>query len=66
MEPLLNFNDAARLLALSPWTVRLRIREGKLKSVRLGRRVLLEQSELQRLIEEARANVRVNTSDKRP
>ena len=54
MEPLCGIEDAARLLGISPWTVRAKIREGKLRPVRLCRRVLLEQAELQRFVEEAR------------
>jgi len=54
MEPLLSVNDAARMLSISPWTIRLRIREGMLSPIRLGRRVLLEQSELQRLVNEGK------------
>jgi excisionase family DNA binding protein len=46
--------EAARLLSISPWTVRLYIRNGKLKPVRIGRRVLIEPSELQRLVEAGR------------
>ena len=57
MEPLLNIEEAARLLGLSPWTIRLRIHEGKLNPVRLGRRVLIEPSEIQRLVNEAKRGV---------
>jgi excisionase family DNA binding protein len=42
------------VLSLSPWTIRRYITDGKLKTVRLGRRVLIEPSELQRLVEEGR------------
>lgn len=50
MKQLYDINSAARLLGISPWTVRAYIRRGKLKPVRLGRRVLLEESELERLV----------------
>jgi len=56
MTQLLGVIDAARLLGISPWTVRSFIRTGKLHPIRFSRRVLLEESELQRLIEEARAH----------
>jgi excisionase family DNA binding protein len=46
MDPLLSIDESARLLSISPWTVRAKIREGKLRPVRLGRRVLLEQAKL--------------------
>jgi len=54
MEPLLNVETVAKLLALSPWTVRSKIREGKLRPLRVGRRVVLEQAELERFLDEAR------------
>jgi excisionase family DNA binding protein len=46
--------EAALALGLSPWTIRRYIAIGKLATVRLGRRVLLEPSECFRLIEEGR------------
>jgi excisionase family DNA binding protein len=62
MEPLVSVEAAARLLSLSPWTVRAKIREGKLRPVRLGRRVLLEQAELQRFVDEARSQTSTQQS----
>jgi excisionase family DNA binding protein len=50
MKQLHNVNSAARLLSISPWTVRSYIHNGKLKPVRIGRRVLLAEDELERLI----------------
>jgi excisionase family DNA binding protein len=52
MERLKNVGEAAGLLGISPWTVRGYIREGKLIPVRLGRRVLLEEAELERFVAE--------------
>ena len=46
--------EAAAALGLSHWTLRQYIREGKLKAVRIGRRILIEPSELQRLVEQGR------------
>ena len=46
---------AAEALGLSPWTIRKYIRRGQIHAVRIGRRVLIEPSELQRLIDEGRA-----------
>jgi len=54
MTQLLSVEDAARLLAISPWTVRSFIRTGKLHPIRLGRRVLLEETELQRFVAQSR------------
>ena len=50
MKPLYDVNSAARLLSVSHWTVRAYIRDGKLRPVRLGRRVLLAENELERLV----------------
>jgi excisionase family DNA binding protein len=49
--------EAAAALGLSHWTLRQYIRDGKLKAVRIGRRVLIEPGELQRLIEQGRTGV---------
>jgi excisionase family DNA binding protein len=54
MEPLQSIEEAARKLCLSPWTVRAYVRQGKIRPVRIGRRVLLEESELQRIVENGR------------
>jgi excisionase family DNA binding protein len=56
MRALKSIDEAAGLLGISPWTVRAYVREGKLKPVRLGRRVLLPEEELERLVAE---NVKV-------
>ena len=50
MQPLKSVEEAAGLLGISKWTVRSYIRDGKLKAVRIGRRVLLCEDELERLI----------------
>ena len=52
MRALKSVHQAAELLGISPWTVRSYIRDGKLKPVRLGRRVLLAEDELERLVAE--------------
>jgi len=49
-----NVKEAGNALGLSPWTVRRYITEGKIQSVRLGRRVLVEPEECLRLIEEGK------------
>ena len=53
MEALLNVKDAAELLAVSPWTIRAYIRQGKLRPVRFGRLVRLDEQELCRFVAEA-------------
>jgi len=55
MERLQSVEKAAQTLSLSAWTVRAYIRQGKIRPVRIGRRVLLEGSELRRIIKESRS-----------
>jgi excisionase family DNA binding protein len=50
--------EAAAMLSLSRWTIRAMIREGRLPAVRIGRRVLIERAELERLVEKGRQEVR--------
>lgn len=50
----LGLREAAGSVGLSVWTLRSWIRQGKLRSVRLGRRVMIEPAELQRLVEAGR------------
>jgi excisionase family DNA binding protein len=54
MEALLDIKSVARLLSLSPWTIRRLIFDGKLLPVRLGRRVLVEPVEVERFVSQAR------------
>ena len=54
MEALVPIQKAAELLGISPWTVRKYIHGNKLRTVRIGRRVLIEQSELRRIVEAGR------------
>lgn len=51
-----NVSEAAAALALSPWTIRLYVRQGKLRPVRVGRRVLLEPDECQRFLKVCKKN----------
>lgn len=53
MRALRSVEEAAGLLGISKWTVRSYIREGKLRPVRLGRRVLLSEDELERFVNES-------------
>jgi excisionase family DNA binding protein len=55
MRALKSVKEAAGLPGISPWTVRSYIRDEKLKPVRLGRRVLVEEAELERLIASSKA-----------
>lgn len=56
MKPLYDIKAAAQLLAVSPWTVRAYIRDGKLQPVRLGRLVRLDEEELQKFVADAKSN----------
>ena len=51
---LLSIREAAQRLSLSSWTLRAWIRQGKLRPVRLGSRLLIEPCELERLISAGR------------
>ena len=55
MTALLSVARAADFLGISSWTVRAYIRNGKLIPVRLGRRVLLEEAEIERFVAEAKS-----------
>lgn len=57
MKALYDVKAAAQVLAISPWTVRAYIRDGKLKPVRLGRLVRLEEAELERFVAQAQVPV---------
>ena len=51
MEPLaVDVREAARLTAVSPYTIRRYIQRGTLRAVRIGRRVLVPFDELERLV----------------
>ncbi len=60
MEALVPVQKAAELLGISPWTVRKYIQAEKLQTVRIGRRVLIEQTEIRRIIEQGRSSGPVN------
>jgi excisionase family DNA binding protein len=51
---LLTVHDAARVLSISPWTVRAYIRAGKLRPIRVGRLVRLDEQELDRFVCQAK------------
>ena len=57
MEPLaVDVREAARLLSLSPFTVRSYIRKGHIRAVKLGARVIVPLAEVQRLAREGIPN----------
>lgn len=55
MKRLHSVIEAGVLLGISQWTVRAYIAVGKLTPVRIGRRVLLEEEELERFIASSRS-----------
>ena len=50
----LGLKEAADAVGLSHWTLRQYVRQGKLHAIKLGRSVLIEPAELQRLIKQGR------------
>lgn len=50
----LSVNEVAKNLSLSPWTIRRWIRLGTMRSIRLGRRVLIEPGEMRRVVARGR------------
>jgi excisionase family DNA binding protein len=52
MEALRSIESAAERLSVSPWTVRAWAADGRLKSVKLGSRRLIPESEILRVIAE--------------
>ncbi|MCU1286375.1 MAG: hypothetical protein JWO13_2725 [Acidobacteriales bacterium] len=55
LEPLLTLDEAAQIIRRSHWTMRKYVADGLLRGVRIGRDLLIEQSELRRFIREAKA-----------
>jgi len=56
---LYDVRGAAQMLAVSPWTVRAYIREGKLCPIRMGRLVRLDEQELERFVVSAKVVIDV-------
>lgn len=54
---LLTLPEAARYLGLSPWTVRELLWRGVLPRVRLSRKILIDQNDLDALIEARKEHV---------
>ena len=64
MESLKSVEKAAEFLGISPWTVRVYLRDGHLKPTRIGRRVLLRQEELERFVRERTGDQRGTACNK--
>jgi excisionase family DNA binding protein len=52
----IGLKEASETLGISHWTLRRYIREGKIRVVRIGRRVLLEPAELAKLVSYGRGS----------
>jgi excisionase family DNA binding protein len=50
----ISIKDAALALSISPWTLRKHVARGIIPYVRIGRRVLIEPTALERLIDSNR------------
>ncbi len=59
---LLNVQDVASLLRVSPYTVRRWDAQGKLRGLRLGRRVLWHPDQVTAFVEEARQVTKLERS----
>jgi excisionase family DNA binding protein len=59
IEKLNSIRDAAARLAISPWTLRRFIDRGELRGVRVGRRVLVSEREIMRVIQHGTGGRRV-------
>ncbi len=53
-ERLLSIDEAAGVLRRSHWTLRNDIKTGRLRCLRVGRKILIKASELQRILAESR------------
>lgn len=50
LERLLNLEEAAVVLRRSHWTLRRDIKAGTVRCLRIGKRVFIQESELQRIL----------------
>jgi excisionase family DNA binding protein len=64
MTQLYDVKDAAQFLAVSQWTIRAYIRNGKLQPVRIGRLVRLEGQELERFVADSKTTGANNSNSK--
>jgi hypothetical protein len=54
IEPLVTLDEAARILRRSHWTLREDFKAGRMLCVRIGRKLMVEGSELRRIIDAGR------------
>jgi excisionase family DNA binding protein len=58
LEGRIRIKEAASILALSPWTVRLRIRQGELAAHKDGSVVVIDRTEIERYIDEVKRSAK--------
>lgn len=58
MRALKSVEEAGGLLRISKWTVRDYIKKGKLRPIRIGRRVLIDEGELERFVAECQRSAK--------
>jgi excisionase family DNA binding protein len=51
-DPLLTVAQAAAVLCVSPWTIRMWLSRGRLKRTKVGSRTLIRTSQLKRMIQD--------------
>lgn len=56
MEPLLTIEQVAQLLGRSHWMLRRDAKAGRIRFVRIGRAIMVEPSEVRRIINEGLAS----------
>ena len=54
LEQLLTLEEAGRIIRTTHWTMRHYVKEGMIRSVRVGRRLMIEPSEMRSFIERGR------------
>ena len=60
-EPLMSVEQVSTVLGISPWTLRKYLREGRLPSIHVGSRVLLEPAAVQNFIDRNRSSQSTDT-----
>jgi len=61
-----SIDPAAYRLGVSPWSLRVWIRQGAIRATRLGRRVLIPESEIQRVVAEGLPSLHTPTKQLQP
>ena len=59
MQQLYDVPTAAGFLSISSWTLRSYLKQGKLRPVRIGRRVLIDEEELAKFVAKSKSQTEV-------